>query len=161
MVVRNKGEMLKSIHFFRGLDDAELEEVARLCGEHSYNTGELCQSEGQATNRVNIILSGRVGAVIHIPNVSYCSSEIILNTLHAGDIFGWSALIKGTPWSTLRVLEPTKVLYLDADELIDLCEKNNHLGYILMKNLSMMIASSLRRNRMSLLNALVAIRGGE
>lgn len=159
MVVQNKSEAVKKIHFFKGLSDPELTQIADLCEEHTYAAGELCQVEGQSSNKIHLIVKGRVGAVRHIPNVTYCSSEIILDTLHDGDVFGWSSLIKGTPWSTLRVLDPTEVLSLDTNDLLNLCEGNNHVGYILMKNLSALIASRLRRNRMSILNAIVAIRG--
>lgn len=159
MAVQNKTEAIKKIHFFKGLDDQELSQVANICEEHNFGAGELCQVEGQSTNKIQLIVTGRVGAVRHIPNVTYCSSEIILDTLHDGDIFGWSALIKGTPWSTLRVLDPLEVLTLDSNDLLSLCERNNHVGYILMKNLSALIASRLRRNRMSILNAIVAMRG--
>lgn len=159
MEAQGKNEAIKKIHFFNGLTDGEMGQIAQICGTCSFAVGELCQVEGQSTNKIHLIVKGRVGAVRHIPNVSYCSSEIILDTLHDGDVFGWSALIKGTPWSTLRVLDATEVLYLDANDLLNLCELYNHIGYILMKNLSALIASRLRRNRMSILNAIVAIRG--
>jgi|MudIll2142460700_1097286.scaffolds.fasta_scaffold808779_1 CRP-like cAMP-binding protein len=150
---------LKKSSFLRGLSDEELEQVARLCSKRAYAIGELCQTEGQSANRVHLILEGRVGTVLHIPNITYCSSEIILDTLHTGDIFGWSALIKGTPWSTLRVIEPTEVVYINADDLTRLCETNTRIGYFVMKNLASLVASRLRRNRMSTLNAIVAIKG--
>ena len=159
MVVANRTEAILRIGFFKGLSESEINQVTDICRERSFNTGELCQVEGQAANRVNFILSGRVGTVIHIPNVNYISSEIILDTLHDGEAFGWSSLIQGTPWSTLRVLEPADVLYVNSEDLISLCQRNTHIGYILMRNLSALIASRLRRNRMSILNAIVAIRG--
>ncbi len=157
MQVQN--EILKKVSLFKGLDDGELIHINSLCNKRSYTVGELCQTEGQAVNRINIILEGRVGAVIHIPNMTYSSNEIILDTLHSGDVFGWSALIKGTPWSNLRVLVPTEVLYINADELINLCENNTRIGFITMKNLAALIASRLRRNRMTTLNTIVAIKG--
>jgi CRP-like cAMP-binding protein len=159
MAVQTNNEILKKINFFRGLDDSELNMVSTLCKEKTYAAGEICQTEGQSANRVHFILKGKVGAVIHIPNISYSNSEIILDTLGMGDVFGWSALIKGSPWSTLKVLEPTEVVFISSEELISLCENNNHLGYILMKNLAVLISSRLRRNRMSTLNAIVAIKG--
>ena len=159
MVVANRTEAIQRIGFFKGLDESEINQVTDICQERSYKGGELCQVEGQPANQVNFILSGRVGTVIHIPNVKHISSEIILDTLHDGEAFGWSSLIQGTPWSTLRVLEPTDVLYVNSEDLISLCQKNTHIGYILMRNLSALIASRLRRNRMSILNAIVAIRG--
>ncbi len=159
MAVQAIQETLKSNHLLYGLSDSELTQVASLGKERSYAVGEICQTEGQSDNRVNLILKGRVGTAIRIANVTYGGNEIILDTLTTGDAFGWSSLIKGTPWSTLKVLEPTDVLYINASELLDLCESNTRIGYILMKNLAALISSRLRRNRMSMLNALVAIKG--
>jgi CRP/FNR family transcriptional regulator, cyclic AMP receptor protein len=159
MVIQINNEVMRKIPFLRGLDDTELSQVAELCEERSYSIGEVCQVEGQSANKVFFILEGKVGAVLRIPNIAYCSSEIILDTLRGGDIFGWSSLMRGTPWSTLKVMEPTKVMFADSDALLDLCDNNPRIGYVLMKNLSSVIASRLRRNRMSTLNALVAIKG--
>ena len=83
----------------------------------------------------------------------------MIDTLSPGELFGWPALIKGTPWSTLKVIDQTEVFYIDADDLISLCESDYHLGYILMKNLAALISSRLRRNRMSILNCIVAMKG--
>jgi CRP-like cAMP-binding protein len=55
-------------------------------------------------------------------------------------------------------LETTTVWSISAQDLLDLCERDNHLGYILMKNLSALVSSRLRRNRMATLNAIAAIR---
>jgi CRP/FNR family cyclic AMP-dependent transcriptional regulator len=152
-------DTLKRINLFKGLDDAELGVLSALCKEKTYQVGEICQTEGQSDNLVHIIIKGRVGAVGHIPNISCNASEIILDTLGPGEVFGWSALIRGTPWSTLRVLEPTEIIIFSGEDLINLCEKNNHIGYVMMKNLAMLIAARLRRNRMSTLNAIVAMKG--
>jgi CRP/FNR family cyclic AMP-dependent transcriptional regulator len=159
MEVQNMADALKEIRFFKGLSDAELAQIADLSHEQSYAIGEICQAEGQSSNRVHILIKGRLGVILRIPNIAYSSNEIILETLNPGDLFGWSALIKGTPWSTLRVLDTAKVLYINADELLGLCDRNSHIGYIMMKNLANLISSRLRKNRMSILNALVAMKG--
>jgi CRP-like cAMP-binding protein len=159
MVTLNKIDTLRKVRFFHGLDDGELRKLGNLCSTRSFAVGEICQSEGQNCNRIHFIVSGRVGAVLHIPNHSCSSSEIMIDILGPGELFGWSALIKGTPWSTLKVIDQTEVLYVDADELVSLCETDYHLGYILMKNLASLISSRLRRNRMSMLNAIVAMKG--
>jgi len=150
---------MKVVQLFRGMNDAEISEIAGLCKERSFNIGEFAQKEGENSNQVNFILKGRVGTVVRIPNINYTSSEIMLDTLTAGDSFGWSSLIKGTPWSTLKAIEPTTVMYANADDLLKLCERHHHIGFLLMRNLASLISSRLRRNRMSTLNALVAIKG--
>ena len=96
---------------------------------------------------------------MHIPNITYCSSELIMDTFREGEIFGWSGLLHGVPWSTLRTLEPTEVFSINVDDLVNLCDQNHHIGYILMRNLAFLIASRFRRNRMSILNAVVAMKG--
>jgi len=159
MAVLTKNEAIKTIHFFQGLTDPELDRVASMCKPQSLGIGEVCREDGKSDNQVHLILEGKIAAVVHIPNITYLKSEIILDVLGGGDVFGWSCLLNSTPMSTLRVLDPTKILNLSAPDLLGLCEKENHIGFIVMHNLSTLIASKLKRNRMSILNAIVAIRG--
>ncbi len=159
MVVANKTEAIKTIHFFRGLSDPELDQIAAMCKEQSLAAGEIYLEDGKSDNQVHLILSGKIAAVTHIPNVTFLKSEIILDALHEGDVFGWSSLLKSTSTATLRVLNDTIIMNLSANDLLELCEKEYHIGYIVMHNLSALIASKLKRNRMAILNAIVAIRG--
>jgi CRP/FNR family cyclic AMP-dependent transcriptional regulator len=159
MVVANRTEAIKTIHFFQGLTDPEIDQIAAICKEQSLGVGETIQEEGKTDNQVHLILAGKIARIAHIPNVTSLKSEIILDVLHDGDVYGWSCLLKGSSTATLRVIDPTKILNLSATALLDLCEKEHHIGFIVMRNLSTLIASKLKRNRMSILNAIVAIRG--
>ena len=160
MVTQDKVDAIKTIRFFDGLNDQELIELANFCSETSFSEGQICQAEGQAASRIHLILKGRVGSVNPIRNALPPASEMILEVLSAGDIFGWSSLIKGTTsWPAIRALEPVSALYIEARDLLNLCEQNKGIGYIIMRNLSSIIASRLRRYRMSMLNAIVAIKG--
>lgn len=158
MVVITKHETLKSIHFLRGLNDEEIAKILAMCREATFETGELCQKEGEPVKRLNFIVNGKIGVEFHIPGIAYENKDLILYTLSGGGVFGWSALIEGVPWSTMRVLEATTVWWIDAEALLDLCGTDNHIGYILMRNLSSLIASRLKRNRMATLSAIAAIR---
>ena len=160
MVKHVTNEILKKISLFRGLNEDELEEIAKLCSVRAYEVGELCQSEGQMADQVRFIHKGKLGVEFHIPNIAYGCKDIVLDTLGIGDIFGWSALLKGTPWSSLRAIEPTEAIYINATDLLNLCNSNSRIGYMVMKNLATIITSRLRRNRMATLNAIVAIKGG-
>lgn len=160
MATRVTIEILKKIGLFRGLTDDELDELAKMCAIRTYEAGELCQFEGQMADQVHFIHKGRLGVEFHIPNIAYGCKDVVLDTLGIGDIFGWSALLKGTPWSTLRAIDNTEAIYIGATELLSLCDKNNHIGFNVMKNLATIITTRLRRNRMATLNAIVAIKGG-
>ena len=159
MVVATNTEALKTIHFFHGLDEEELRQVSDLCKRDTLRPGDLCQKEGSPTSRINFIIKGKMGVEFHLPSIAFGSKDIIMYTLNEGDVFGWSALINIDPWSSLRVLEPTDVFYIDSEELLNLCENNNHIGYVLMKNLATLIAARFRRTRMATLNTMVAIKG--
>ncbi len=158
MVTMTKNEQLKSICFLQGLSDSEIDKLAPLCTEETLAAGSLCQNAGLPVTRVNFIVKGKVGVEFHVPGLISNGNDLILYTLGEGGVFGWTALIKDTPWSTMRVLEPTTVWRIDAQALLDLCENDNHIGYILMKNLSALVATRLRRNRTATLNAIAAIR---
>jgi len=158
MVTMTKHQDLKSIYFLRGLTDEEIAKLEPLCKEEILEVGTLCQNEGVPVNRVNFIVKGKVGVEFHVPGIFQHGNDFILYTLDEGGVFGWSALIKDTPWSSMRVIERTTVWWVDAQALLDLCEQNNHLGYVLMKNLCSLVATRLRRNRMATLNAIAAIR---
>jgi CRP-like cAMP-binding protein len=158
VMTKPKPQTLGNIHFLRGLSDEEMCKISALCKEATLEVGELCQKEGEPVKRVNFVIKGKIGVEFHIPGIAQDTKDIILYTLDEGGVFGWSALIEGIPWSTMRVLEPTTVWWVDAEALLNLCDTDTHIGYILMKNLSSLIASRLRRNRMATLNAIAAIR---
>jgi CRP/FNR family transcriptional regulator, cyclic AMP receptor protein len=158
MVVMMKPETLRNAHFLRGLNEEEIAKISALCKDGTFEAGELCQKEGEPVKRVNFIIKGKIGVEFHLPGLACENRDLVLYTLEDGGVFGWSALIEGVPWSTLRVFETTTVKWIDADALLNLCETDNHIGYILMRNLSSLIASRLRRNRMATLSAIAAIR---
>jgi CRP-like cAMP-binding protein len=155
MLVLSKNDTLRTIPFFHGMNDEEISRIAELCHEDSYQPGELCQKAGEPARRINFITKGKVGVEFHLASIAVGSKDIVMYTLNDGDVFGWSALIQSPPWSNLRVLEPTEVLWVDAEELSALCESDTRIGYTVMKIVSHLIASRLRRSR----NAIVAIRG--
>jgi len=149
---------LKGIYFLHGLTDVELAIIAPLCKEDHLAVGSLCQSVGSLVTKVNFIVKGKIGVEFHVPGVVQSGNDFILYTLDEGGVFGWSALIKDAPWSSMRVLEPTTVWSIEVDELLELCESNCHMGYVIFKNLSSLLSTRLRRNRTATLNAIAAIR---
>jgi CRP-like cAMP-binding protein len=160
MAEQGKADSIKTMRFFDGLTDEELSEVAKICVETAFSEGHICQAEGQAASGIHLIVKGKAGSVTRIPNATVPGSEMILEEFRKGDLFGWSSLTKGTSsWPAIRALEPVSTLYIKAGDLLNLCEHNSRIGYITMRNLSSLIASRLRRNRMSMLNAIVAIKG--
>lgn len=159
MLTLNKAEGIKVIRLFRGLADSELERVSTHCKKQTLKVSESYLADYKTDNTIHLILEGKIVAIVHVPNLTNVKNEIIVDTLRQGDVYGWPFLLKSSPMSNLRVLEPSKILNIKAQDLLDLCEEDHHIGYIVMRNLSNLIASKLRLQRTSMLNAIVAIKG--
>ena len=72
-------------------------------------------------------------------------TQVPVDTITKGDIFGWSSLV--TPHSlTMSAIcvKPSSVLIVDGAELIGLMDDNYSLGYEIMKGLVRVIGARLR-----------------
>ncbi len=151
-------ELLKRIDVFKGLTDRELARIAELCREHSHGAGEICVAEGDKADYLRFVKKGRVAIEFRVPHAPE-GKDITVDTVGAGEVFAWSALVTGTMTASVKTVEPTEVLDVSASELLSLCEEDNHIGYTIMKNLTWVISSRLTRSRLALLNAISAAIG--
>ena len=151
---------LKKVDLFKGLTDAELSEIAKFSSAHDCDAGHLCLSLGEKTDSIQIVLKGRAGVESKIPDAPTGRKDIVLAALGAGEIYSWSALMGRVPTASVRAIEPTKTLHIDAQKLLELCEKNNRIGYIVMKNLASIISTRLKRHRLAILAAVTGFGEG-
>ena len=60
-------ELLRNVSIFRDLDTGELARVAEVCREQSFNSGEYIFREGEAGNRLYLIVEGEVRISREVP----------------------------------------------------------------------------------------------
>jgi signal transduction histidine kinase len=149
MVAGTPIEQLRRIDLFKGLTDTELLEVGRLCSEHYHGAGELCISENDRVDYVHCVKKGKVAVEIQIPQSS-AKNKIAIDILGDGEVFAWSALVTSTLTASVRTLEPTEVLDVNAAALLVLCERIPQIGFVVMKNLTFVINSRLTKSRSKL-----------
>src|SRR5688500_20232427 len=77
-------ELLKNVAIFKDLDDKELGEVAEVCKEENFKSGEYIFREGEAGNRLYLIVEGEVRISRDVPG----SGEEALAVLKTGALFG-------------------------------------------------------------------------
>lgn len=115
-----KAIALKKIYIFENLSAEELRLLAGACEETVMRNGEIVLKEGEATETLRLIISGRVQIVKDLsePNQS------ILAVLGAGEYFGEMNLFDGEPHSASAVAEEECQLLLirkeRLTEIIDL-----------------------------------------
>ncbi len=78
---------------------------------------------------------------------------LVLQTVGAGDILGWSWLIPPYHWMFDAVaLEPTRTIALDGRCLRGKCEADRVLGYELLKRFAHIMEQRLQATRLQLLD---------
>jgi len=136
-------EVLKGFKLFTGLDETELAQIATLCQERTYERDAIIFTAGGWATDVYVLKSGRVG--IQIELVIYnLEIRAIIYTVEKGEVFGWSAIVPPHRLTALaRCLEEADVVVINGTNFMNLLQKNNHIGYVVMKNLSLVISSRL------------------
>ena len=68
----------------------------------------------------------------------------VIHTLQKGEVFGWAALVPPHQRTgTARCVEKASVICLNGKDLIELLDKNDHMGYVVMKNLSGILSNAI------------------
>ena len=140
-------ERIASLDIFKGLSQKEIEEIARLCEEVIFQDGDRVLSEGERAEYFFILEQGNVDLRFELP-YRETSKEMTVTIIKPGECFGWSAMV--CPYkATLSCYSAgnSKAIRIRGDEILGLCEKNNHIGFIFMQNLAMMIGDRLTKQR--------------
>ena len=135
--------------FLAGLDRRCLRELAGLASPRSFEPHQMIFHEGNPANECYLVCRGKVG----IETALLGCEAIVIQTLGAGDVVGWSWLLPPYEWHyNARALEPTEVIALDGKALRGRCEEDHDLGYEIMKRFAVVIVGRLAATRERLLH---------
>ncbi|MFC1904973.1 Crp/Fnr family transcriptional regulator [Chloroflexota bacterium] len=142
-------QILKEFKLFDGLDDSELAKIADFCHERNLRAGTICFMQGGDATEVHLCRSGKVDIIIQ--PYEPAGTEVKVHTIKAGEIFGWSSLMEPRNYtSSAKCAVMGEEVYIKGPDLLNLFEKNLHMGYVVMRNLSAIISSRLREDRQRL-----------
>jgi CRP/FNR family cyclic AMP-dependent transcriptional regulator len=146
-------ELLQHSELFLGLSPEQMEQIAALGHEATYNAGDLIISEGAPSHELYIIGSGMVevevvkGAVHDVPGAPQLSSLVRLGQ---GQVFGEMALIdSGARSATVRCAKDNTVLFvIPHEDFWALCRSDHHIGFIVMRNIAVDLSFKLRHRNL-------------
>jgi CRP/FNR family cyclic AMP-dependent transcriptional regulator len=145
--VKSIADLLAEVPTFVGLP-AEHRELIAGCGRNVvFERGEYVFREGDPANAFYAIRRGSVALELGAP------STLVIETLHAGDVLGWSWLFP--PYRVrydARAMEDVHAIAFDGACLRDKCEADHDLGYDLMKRFAQIITARLQATRLRLLD---------
>jgi CRP/FNR family transcriptional regulator, cyclic AMP receptor protein len=143
---------IKSIPWFLELNPASIQRLASVSDVRLYENGEVIFSEGEQHPFLYIVLEGKVLLESLIPG----RGLLPIFTAESLDVIGWSSMtpVVRQKTSTARVLALTTLLAFDADSLMELCESDCDLGFVIMRRLANVVASRFLTHRLHLLELL-------
>ncbi len=141
---------LKKFDLFAGLDEMELAQVARLCTRRSCESASELFSPGVPAGDI-FLLEDKNDAVQIELAAGERGPRTVIHTLQRGEAFGWAALVPPHQrTATARCVERASLICLRGQDLRDLLEKNQRMGYVVMKNLNAILSTRLSHTTMAL-----------
>ena len=140
-------ELLRRFPYFAQISDASLKAIAMMAEEKTVPAGTRVFNEGDPANTFNIIARGQVNIQYILGNGEHRT----VDTLVAGDILLWSALIE--PYYAKSVgttTEQTQLIAIDAPKLARLCDQDPQVGYRLTMQVAKLLAHRLEGARVQL-----------
>jgi CRP/FNR family transcriptional regulator, cyclic AMP receptor protein len=116
---------------FEGLDEGALQRLAPGGAVRTYARNVIVVSEGDATDSLYVVLSGRVKAFVSDEN----GKEIIVNTIGAGDYFGELVLDGGARSASIMTLEASRFFVIPHRDVEALLATNPEFARNLMHKL--------------------------
>jgi CRP-like cAMP-binding protein len=120
------------------------------CGKNvHFDAGQLLARSGDPANQFFAIRHGRVSIEIH----SAERGPLMLQTVEAGEVVGWSWLFPPYRWTfDVRALDEVRAISFDGECLRGKCERDPAMGYDFMKRFARVFLERLEATRLQLLD---------
>jgi CRP-like cAMP-binding protein len=141
---------LRGLDLFAGLDDSELAKIVGLCRWETFQKNTIIYTPGTPLDDIYFLVGKNDAIQLELP-VEGFSTNIVTHVLRKGEIFGWSNFIPHQLRTTMaKCLEDTEIISVKGSELMKLFEKETHMGFLAMKNLSIILCTRLTYTSVSL-----------
>jgi CRP-like cAMP-binding protein len=141
-------DTLRTCELFTALNDQELDKIAAIACEETYDAGAVICAERDLADRLFILKKGRVQLHIRLRPGLEPGGEATIDEVEPGRIFGWSSLVKQRRFTaSARALGLVTLVVIQGDDLNALFDQDMHIGFVVMKQLAEVIASRLHHSR--------------
>jgi CRP-like cAMP-binding protein len=140
-------ELMKRIELFRGLDDGQLNRLASISQQATYQDDESILGLDNPGSSMFILGQGQV----EIQRRMDTGQVVPALYLGEGQVFGEMALLEGSTRSAnvVAARDNTVVYRINRDDFLQLCQQDTGLGYLVMRNLAQDLSFKLRHRNLS------------
>jgi CRP/FNR family transcriptional regulator, cyclic AMP receptor protein len=142
-------DALSAHRFCAHMKSEYIDKLSDCSVEKDYKPNDMLGKEGEPSDDFFLLLEGRVA----IESFQSGHAPIALQTLHGGEVVGWSWLFAPYEWVfDARALTPVRTIALDAQCLRSKSEEDPAFGFDLMKRFSQVMTIRLKAARIQLLD---------
>ena len=133
-------DMLGHIPLFMGCADQTLKAIAVNAREIDLEKGHIIYEPGEVAANIYILVNG----IVTFINKSGQGFLNVQRVMERSMVFGWVALVPEHPnrLGSAQCLENSKILAINGDILLGILEKDPQSGFLVMKRLCSLIAST-------------------
>ncbi len=138
---------LQQADLFHEWDAVSLELVASICEERTHNRHEVIFNENSISDELYVIVDGEIEILINpsLLGIGEEDEHQTLTVLRRGQNFGEITLLdEGRRTATAICRAYTELIVIPRDKLMILCDNYPKLGYRLMRNLALDLATKIR-----------------
>ena len=139
--------VLKKHPFVEEFRPEHIDKLRALAREVGFDRDQVIFREGADTHDFYLVVSGRIALEIEEPD----DHVLRVQTLGAGDEFGWSSVLMGRgKYFMARALEHTEALAFDGPQLLDACRADPAFGFAFMYRMLGVVSERLQATRLQL-----------
>jgi CRP-like cAMP-binding protein len=140
-------EMLES-GFLEGFPPEHLAPLAAVAKVIEVKRDDVIFQEGQKSPNIYLVAEGKVALEVWATG----RGTICIQTVGPGRLLGWSPLLGGDSMTaTARALEPTRLVALNAMQVLAACAQNTAFGVEFMRRTALALSRRLKATRLQLL----------
>lgn len=133
--------LLEQAAFFRRMKPDQRSRIAALAELRTLSAGETIYRVGESADHFYVLVQGMVRFSLPMGQRQITAGEVIRH----GEVFGWAALIEDARQriATASCITASTALVINGPALLQEMSRDHSLGYAVMKEVSLLVISTL------------------
>ena len=142
-------QLLADHEFFAGLEPRLIDKVADMATVADFRAGTWIARSGTEAGMLHAVIDGRAGIELTAAD----RAPLLVATVHAGEIIGWSWFIEPHRWHfDVVALDDLRTVAIDGALLRAACVADHELGYHVARRLARVLASRVEATQHQLMD---------
>ena len=134
-------ELIRRYKYFSSISNEQLTKLASFAEEVEFEAGHYFHQEGDDIGKVYIVVEGDISLITSLPQQD---KEVVINTMGAGDVFGWTSLLPPyTAGSGAKSASKCTLIEFESTKLREKFEGDYKFGYLMMIKIAQIIRERL------------------